>query len=142
MRTDTFLCSAASAYLITCPPTFGVRFIESSNIALVCEYRANRPLLACKLLQLQTITQVFFNLTNRNQEWCLMKSEKISTPESKTKGLSLLGWLVLCFAAASTGVFVSTGDWYSSLNKPSWNPPSWLFGPVWSVLYCMMAIAA
>jgi translocator protein len=71
-----------------------------------------------------------------------MKSQKFVTPDSRTKVLALIGWLALCFAAASTGVFVSTGDWYSSLNKPSWNPPSWLFGPVWSVLYCVMAIAA
>ena len=71
-----------------------------------------------------------------------MKSDTIFEPAMRTRGLSLMGWLALCFAAASSGVFVSTGDWYSSLNKPSWNPPSWLFGPVWSVLYCMMAVAA
>lgn len=56
--------------------------------------------------------------------------------------LALGGWLAACFMAALGGVFVSTGDWYVSLNKPSWNPPSWLFGPVWTTLYCMMAVAA
>ncbi len=56
--------------------------------------------------------------------------------------LALGGWLAACFLAALGGVFVSTGDWYLSLNKPSWNPPSWLFGPVWTTLYCMMAVAA
>lgn len=56
--------------------------------------------------------------------------------------LALVGWLAACFLAALGGVFVSTGDWYTSLNKPSWNPPSWLFGPVWTTLYCMMAVAA
>ena len=34
------------------------------------------------------------------------------------------------------------GEWYASLRKPSWNPPSWLFGPVWTLLYVMMATAA
>jgi benzodiazapine receptor len=36
----------------------------------------------------------------------------------------------------------SVRDWYPTLQKPSWNPPAWLFGPVWTILYIMMAIAA
>lgn len=34
------------------------------------------------------------------------------------------------------------GAWYASLQKPSWNPPGWLFGPVWTLLYVLMAVAA
>lgn len=56
--------------------------------------------------------------------------------------LALMGWLVLCFMAAMGAVFVSPDGWYAALNKPWWNPPSWLFGPVWSLLYVMMAVAA
>ncbi len=56
--------------------------------------------------------------------------------------LALAAWLVLTFSASLSGVFVATGGWYAGLVKPSWNPPGWIFGPVWSLLYAMMAFAA
>lgn len=34
------------------------------------------------------------------------------------------------------------GVWYAALNKPAWNPPAWVFGPAWTLLYLLMAIAA
>jgi tryptophan-rich sensory protein len=53
--------------------------------------------------------------------------------------------LVVSFAVAGIGSLVTipalTG-WYAGLQKPEWTPPNWLFGPVWTVLYLAMAIAA
>lgn len=51
-------------------------------------------------------------------------------------------WLLLCFSAAALGGLFMPGEWYAQLRKPAWNPPSWLFGPVWTALYFMMAVAA
>ncbi len=68
-----------------------------------------------------------------------------STPSKRFAtrlAFGLVGWLFLCFSAASLGAFFIPGEWYASLNKPSWNPPAWIFGPVWSALYAMMAVAA
>jgi benzodiazapine receptor len=57
----------------------------------------------------------------------------------------LAGLLLLCLGVGSLGGFASASsidDWYRTLAKPSWNPPDWVFGPVWTVLYIMVAIAA
>ena len=58
--------------------------------------------------------------------------------------LGLLGWLLVAFAAAALGGFASAnaGDFYRELVRPSWAPPGWLFGPVWSFLYMLMGISA
>ncbi len=57
----------------------------------------------------------------------------------------LFFFLSLCFGAAGLGSLATApeiGGWYQTLTKPTWNPPAWVFGPVWTTLYFLMAIAA
>lgn len=58
--------------------------------------------------------------------------------------VGLLGWLLAAFAAAAVGAVASVdaASFYAQLSKPSWAPPASLFGPVWSVLYALMGVAA
>ena len=58
--------------------------------------------------------------------------------------LGLVGWLLLSFVAAAVGAIASVqaATFYQQLAQPSWAPPSSVFGPVWSVLYALMGIAA
>jgi translocator protein len=57
--------------------------------------------------------------------------------------LALAGWLLASYAAAAVGGAAGSGGaWYDSLDKPWFNPPSWIFGPVWTVLFAMMGVAA
>lgn len=63
-----------------------------------------------------------------------------------TSDLVALGaFLLLCLGVSGLGATItasSVGDWYQTLRKPGFNPPDWVFAPVWTVLFVLMAVAA
>lgn len=63
----------------------------------------------------------------------------------RVPAMELIVCIAVCMAAGFLGYLRTTPSlhpWYANLAKPAWTPPNWLFGPVWTVLYLMMAIAA
>ena len=58
--------------------------------------------------------------------------------------VGLLAWLGVSFVAAAIGAAASihADTFYAQLVRPDWAPPAWLFGPVWTVLYALMGVAA
>jgi len=67
------------------------------------------------------------------------------TPRSLSSQLvGLFGWLLASFAAGAVGAAASVdaASFYAQLGKPSWAPPAWVFGPVWSALYVLMGVSA
>jgi len=69
-------------------------------------------------------------------DWTVTRRRKVS---------SLAVLVVVCYAAAAIGGLATDGSvsgWFQTLKRPSFQPPDWLFGPVWTVLYGLMAVAA
>ncbi len=59
--------------------------------------------------------------------------------------MRLIVSIAVCLGAAGLGSLLTTPalrPWYAGLSKPRWTPPNWLFGPVWTILFIAMAIAA
>jgi tryptophan-rich sensory protein len=76
-----------------------------------------------------------------------MKSSQLPlriVPSQVNPWLALAGWIALCAAAGAVGAIASIDaqTFYMQLDRPSWAPPSGVFGPVWTCLYLAMAVAA
>jgi benzodiazapine receptor len=70
--------------------------------------------------------------------------QQTSALGSVRQGVFLTGFIVLCLAAGGVGAFLTApavSTWYRLITKPSWTPPDWVFGPVWTTLYIMMGCA-
>ncbi len=68
----------------------------------------------------------------------------MESPSKQNQIIGFIGWVILCFTASAAGAIASiqAKTFYGKLTQPEWAPPGWLFGPVWSILFALMAIAA
>lgn len=69
---------------------------------------------------------------------------RFPTEFKRRDGLALAGFLLLCLVVSGVGGAItatSVDTWYPALNKPWFNPPDWIFAPVWTLLYIFMAVA-
>ncbi len=74
--------------------------------------------------------------------------EAINQPTAKSTGRLVIGLIIsiiICFSAGGLGSLATSSSitgWYVEINKPTWNPPNWIFGPVWSTLFLMISVSA
>jgi len=72
--------------------------------------------------------------------------QRAAVPDIKPRllsGVALAVWiLAIVVAGAAAGLLFPPGDWYQQLAKPTWDPPPWLFGPVWTTLYVLLGIGS
>lgn len=77
-----------------------------------------------------------FNQTHRSVAAGVSKPRLLS-------GVTLAVWiLAIVVAGAASGLLFPPGEWHEQLAKPTWNPPSWVFWPVWTILYVLLGVGA
>lgn len=65
--------------------------------------------------------------------------------KEKPNWMGLVLFVLVCLAAGGLGAIATTPEidgWYQTIAKPTWNPPNWVFGPVWTTLFVLMGISA
>lgn len=101
----------------------------------------------CQFEQILLAVGLLLGECMSGNEIVVLRSDRCC-PEPLVNARQVLGLIVLlgiCFGAAAVGsawTVPSIDGWYAALAKPRWTPPNWLFGPVWTALYCAMAVAA
>jgi benzodiazapine receptor len=63
-------------------------------------------------------------------------------PTRAASAFACAGWIAWSMAAGLAAAFWPVDGWYATLAKPAWNPPNWLFGPVWTTLYILIGVSA
>lgn len=63
-------------------------------------------------------------------------------PRSVSPAATLALFVLVTVLAPLPGAIAPPGEWYFALAKPAWTPPPWVFGPAWTLLYTLMAVAA
>jgi tryptophan-rich sensory protein len=57
------------------------------------------------------------------------------------KAATLAAFVLVAFLPSAVAAFFRPGGWYETLAKPAWNPPGWVFGPVWTILYLLIGVS-
>jgi benzodiazapine receptor len=81
----------------------------------------------------------------RNPQQVSAELRRYNEAVNVSAALALIVFLAISLGAGGLGSFFTAGsvrDWYPHLRKPAGTPPSWVFGPVWTTLYVLMAVAA
>jgi tryptophan-rich sensory protein len=93
-------------------------------------------------VQLHNLNRLDSDRKAKTLAGAFMNRKQNSSNTRLFSSFALVGLILLSLLAGVIGSQFSPGEWYAGLTKPSWNPPNWIFAPVWTALYVMMGVAA